>query len=66
MAGQGLAYAEIAAAMFVSVHTVRKHMEHVRERLGVHSVRAAAALALPHAPGARGPDRGVTAAGPRA
>lgn len=50
MAGAGLSYAEIASALFVSVATVRKHMEHVRERLGVHSVMAAAAVALPHAP----------------
>lgn len=53
MAGAGLSYAEIASALFVSVSTVRKHMEHVRERLGVHSVQAAAAVALPHAPPAR-------------
>lgn len=50
MAGAGLGYVEIASALFVSVATVRKHMEHVRERLGVHSVMAAAAVALPHAP----------------
>ncbi len=50
MAGAGLSYADIASALFVSIATVRKHMEHVRERLGVHSVMAAAAVALPHAP----------------
>lgn len=52
MAAAGLSYAQIAHELFVSVGTVRKHMEHVRDRLGVHSVGAAAALALPHAPAA--------------
>jgi DNA-binding CsgD family transcriptional regulator len=52
MAAAGLTYAQIAQQLFVSVGTVRKHMEHVRDRLGVHSVGAAAALALPHAPAA--------------
>ena len=52
MAAAGLSYAQIAHQLFVSVGTVRKHMEHVRERLGVHSIGAAAALALPHAPAA--------------
>ena len=46
-AAAGMAYADIAAELFVSIGTVRKHMEHVRERLGVHSVTAAAAVAFP-------------------
>jgi DNA-binding CsgD family transcriptional regulator len=50
LAAAGTTYAEIAERLFLSVGTVRKHMEHVRERLGVHSVAAAAALALPRAP----------------
>jgi DNA-binding CsgD family transcriptional regulator len=50
LAASGLSYAEIGRVLFVSTATVRKHMEHVRERLGVHSVAAAAAVALPHAP----------------
>ena len=50
MAASGLSYSQIAYQLFVSVGTVRKHMEHVRERLEVHSVAAAAATALPHAP----------------
>jgi DNA-binding CsgD family transcriptional regulator len=50
LAASGIAYADIAAQLFISVGTVRKHMEHVRERLGVHSVSAAAARAMPHAP----------------
>lgn len=49
-AAAGMSYADIAAELFVSVGTVRKHMEHVRERLGVHSVMAAAATALPRSP----------------
>jgi DNA-binding CsgD family transcriptional regulator len=46
----GLTYPEIAVRLVVSVSTVRKHMEHVRERLGVSSAAAAAAVAMPHAP----------------
>lgn len=46
----GLSHAEVASALVVSVGTVRKHMEHVRERLGVSSAAAAAAVALPLAP----------------
>lgn len=52
-AAAGMPYADIAAELFVSVGTVRKHMEHVRERLGVHSIAAAAAVALPRPPGHR-------------
>jgi DNA-binding CsgD family transcriptional regulator len=54
LAGAGLSYADVAARLFLSPGTVRKHMEHIRERLGVHNLGAAAALALPHAPSARG------------
>lgn len=43
----GKTYADVADELFVSVRTVRKHMEHVRERLGVHSASAAVAAALP-------------------
>ena len=50
LAATGVPYAVIARQLFISVGTVRKHMEHVRERLGVHSVAAAAAIALPHTP----------------
>lgn len=50
LSAAGRSNAEIAALMVVSVGTVRKHMEHVMERLGVHSRAAAAALALPHHP----------------
>jgi DNA-binding CsgD family transcriptional regulator len=50
LAAQGMPYASIAEQLFLSVGTVRKHMEHVRDRLGVHSIPAAAARALPHAP----------------
>ena len=46
----GLTYPEVAARLVVSVATVRKHMEHVRERLGVSSAAAAAAVAMPFAP----------------
>ncbi len=50
LAAQGMSYAVIAERLFLSVGTVRKHMEHVRERVGVHSIAAAAAIAMPHAP----------------
>jgi DNA-binding CsgD family transcriptional regulator len=52
LAEAGLSTTEIAAALWISVGTVRKHMEHVREKLGVHTIAAAAARALPHVPGA--------------
>jgi DNA-binding CsgD family transcriptional regulator len=44
-AAAGLSYADIAEDLYVSVSTVRKHMEHVRQRLGVHSAAAAVATA---------------------
>jgi len=47
-AAQGYANKDIARALFISVATVRKHMEHIRERTGVRSRSAAAALILPH------------------
>lgn len=47
----GLTFAEVAARLCLSVGTVRKHGEHIRERMGVHSVAAAATPAMPHAPG---------------
>lgn len=50
MTAAGHSHAQIAARLFISVTTVRKHMEHVRGKLGVHSAAAAAALALPHPP----------------
>ncbi|NYJ04027.1 helix-turn-helix transcriptional regulator [Petropleomorpha daqingensis] len=53
LAAAGRSYGEIAGQLYVSTGTVRKHMEHVRERLGVHSVAAAAAIAMPHAPAVR-------------
>ncbi len=60
MAAAGLSYAEIGRRLFIAQGTVRKHTENVRTRLGVHSIRAAAAVALPHAPSQlRPPDRVV-------
>ena len=50
LAATGMPYAVIAEQLFISLGTVRKHMEHVRDRLGVHSIPAAAAKAMPHAP----------------
>lgn len=47
----GLSHADVGRALHLSTGTVRTHMQHVRERLGVHSAAAAAALALPHAAG---------------
>jgi DNA-binding CsgD family transcriptional regulator len=63
LASTGMPYAAIADQLFISMGTVRKHMEHVRERLGVHSVLAAAAVAMPHAPARLRPRS--TAAAPR-
>lgn len=43
-AGKGVQ--EIAAELFISPQTVRKHIEHVYGRLGVHSRAAAISVAL--------------------
>jgi DNA-binding CsgD family transcriptional regulator len=40
--------AEIARRLFITVSTVRKHLEHVFDRTGVRSRTAAAALMMPH------------------
>jgi DNA-binding CsgD family transcriptional regulator len=50
LAAAGLSNREIARELFVSPGTVRKHMDNVFERLGVHSRTAAVAMALPHVP----------------
>jgi DNA-binding CsgD family transcriptional regulator len=50
LAGRGHSNADIARILVLSTGTVRKHMEHVFDRLGVRNRRAAAALALPHRP----------------
>lgn len=42
----GREVAEIATALFISPATVRKHCEHIYERLGVHSRAAAVAVAV--------------------
>ncbi len=46
-----MSVAEIAEELCLSVGTVRKHAEHIRERLGVHSMAAATALAPAGGPG---------------
>jgi len=48
LAAQGRGNADIARELFVSVSTVRKHMEHIFDRTGVRTRAAAAALVLPH------------------
>ena len=35
--GHGSSYEQAAAALFISPHTVRKHVEHAYKKLGVHS-----------------------------
>ncbi|WP_456826138.1 helix-turn-helix transcriptional regulator [Cellulomonas sp. P5_E12] len=50
LTASGLTHAQIAARLFISVSTVHKHMEHVREHVGVRTAAAAAAMALPFAP----------------
>ena len=50
LAGEGLPNAAIAQQLFISPATVRKHMEHIFDTLGVHSRTEAAAIALPHRP----------------
>jgi DNA-binding CsgD family transcriptional regulator len=48
LAGMGYGNADVARRLFISPATVRKHLEHVYDKLGVRSRAAAAALALPH------------------
>lgn len=55
LVAHGLSNAEIAAHLFVSVATVRKHLEHAYRKLGVHN-RMAAVVAFEGGPVAD-PDR---------
>jgi DNA-binding CsgD family transcriptional regulator len=48
LAHQGYGNTEIARRLFISVATVRKHMEHIFDRTGVRTRTAAAALMIPH------------------
>jgi DNA-binding NarL/FixJ family response regulator len=57
LAGEGLPNNAIAQRLFISPATVRKHMEHVFDTLGVRTRAEAAAIGLPHRP--------VSAAGSR-
>lgn len=50
LAGEGLPNAAIGQRLFISPATVRKHMEHIFDTLGVRSRSEAAAIALPHRP----------------
>jgi DNA-binding CsgD family transcriptional regulator len=50
LAGEGLSNEVIGNRLFISSGTVRKHIEHVLEKVGVHSRGEAAAIALPHRP----------------
>jgi DNA-binding CsgD family transcriptional regulator len=48
LAGQGHGNADIARELFISVATVRKHLEHIYDRTGERTRAAAAALMMPH------------------
>jgi DNA-binding CsgD family transcriptional regulator len=48
LVSQGYSNADIARVLFISVATVRKHLENIFNRTGVRTRRGAAALALPH------------------
>jgi DNA-binding CsgD family transcriptional regulator len=50
LADQGYSNKEIARELFISVATVRKHMEHIFDRTGARTRTAAAALMIPHLP----------------
>jgi DNA-binding CsgD family transcriptional regulator len=47
LAADGNSNAEIARLLFISTGTVRKHLEHIFDRTGVHSRGAAVALMMP-------------------
>lgn len=49
LAHEGCSNADIARALFISVATVRKHLEHIFDRTGTRTRVAAAALMMPHA-----------------
>jgi DNA-binding CsgD family transcriptional regulator len=55
LAAQGDSNADIARLLFISLSTVRKHMEHVFDRTGVRTRSAAVALMTPRL---TMPDRG--------
>jgi DNA-binding CsgD family transcriptional regulator len=57
LAHEGNANKDIAAKLFISVGTVRKHFEHIFDRTGARSRAAAAALMMPHQPAAALPER---------
>jgi DNA-binding CsgD family transcriptional regulator len=48
LAHEGLGNTEIARRLFISVATVRKHMEHIFDRTGKRTRTAAAALMIPY------------------
>ncbi|EOD65775.1 LuxR family two component transcriptional regulator [Amycolatopsis vancoresmycina DSM 44592] len=48
LVAEGLSNAEIARRLFVSVGTVRKHLEHIFDRTGVRTRTEAVELVLPH------------------
>jgi DNA-binding CsgD family transcriptional regulator len=50
LSAAGLGNSEIAGQLVISVGTVRKHIEHILSRLGVHNRNLAASIALPHDP----------------
>jgi DNA-binding CsgD family transcriptional regulator len=50
LAGEGMPNGAIAKRLFISPATVRKHLEHIFDHLGVRSRSQAAAMALPHDP----------------
>lgn len=53
---QGRGTDQIAADLFISPQTVRKHLEHIYERLGVHTRAAAVAVAREVAKAPRAPE----------
>ncbi|TWP54332.1 helix-turn-helix transcriptional regulator [Lentzea tibetensis] len=48
LAAQGRGNADIARELFISVSTVRKHMEHIFDRTGVRTRAEVAAIVLSH------------------
>jgi DNA-binding CsgD family transcriptional regulator len=63
LAGRGHSNAEIACMLVTSVSTVRKHLEHIFERTGVHSRGAAVALMMPLPAARPGPIGGAADTG---
>ncbi|HEY7593305.1 MAG TPA: LuxR C-terminal-related transcriptional regulator [Actinophytocola sp.] len=57
LAHEGYSNRDVARELFISIDTVRKHLEHIFDRTGARTRTAAAALMMPHQPAAARAER---------